>query len=97
MKQIERHTNIHKCKNTCQESERLSTRENERERMGYCLNIDLNQEKVFISQLPTTWDVRDANTVTSLSQNELLSTKTKFWIDTLQLKRRGTQKWHYRS
>lgn len=68
----------------------VSTREN-------YSDTGLSQQKVFISQLPATWDVWDASTVTSLPQDELLSTKNKFWIDTLQLKRRGTEKWQYRS
>ena len=47
--------------------------------------------------LQDAWVVRDAGAALSLSQDELLSTKTMFWVDILQLTSTVSQKQTYRS
>ena len=48
--------------------------------------------KVFFSQLMSTVGVQDPSAVLSLSQGELLSTKTTSWTDTAHLARTVIQK-----
>ena len=51
--------------------------------------------QIGMSWLGTTLGVRDPTAIPSLSQGELLSTKTTSWVDTLQLTRTVSQKWNY--
>jgi hypothetical protein len=51
-----------------------------------CLDMDLSQWKVFISQLATTLGVWDPSVTLSLSRGEILNIALS-WVDTLQLTR----------
>jgi hypothetical protein len=62
-----------------------------------CSDTGLSQKKVFSSWLATTLGIPDASVALSLSLNELLRTKTVFWVDILQLARTVSQKHNYRS
>lgn len=59
--------------------------------------MGLSQEKVFSSWPATTLGIQDGSVSLSLSQDELLSTKTVFRVDVLQLTRAVSQKQSYRS
>jgi hypothetical protein len=45
----------------------------------------------------TILGVQNPSVAASLSQSELLNTKTTPWVDILQFTRTGSQKWNYRS
>jgi hypothetical protein len=56
------------------------------------MDIALCQQKVFIRHPATTMDVQDPSVTPSLFQDDLLSTKTMFCVDILQLTRTISQK-----
>lgn len=58
--------------------------------------MGLSQWKVFISWV-TILGVWDRRVALSLSQGEILSTKTMFWLDIVQLTRTVSQKWNYKT
>lgn len=62
-----------------------------------CSDMGLSQLEVFSSRPTTTLGIPDASVALSLSPDELLRTKTVFWVDILQLARTVSQKQNYRS
>lgn len=50
-----------------------------------CLEVGLSQKKVFVSWLMPVLSIQDSSAALSLSHGELLSTKTVFWVNILQL------------
>jgi hypothetical protein len=56
-------------------------------RQSRLLGHRLGQQKIFIRQPATTLDARDPSVAASLSQGQLLNTKTMSWVGILQLKR----------
>jgi hypothetical protein len=61
-----------------------------------CSDMSLSQWKVFISEPATTLHAQDPSIASSLSQDQVLSTKTMLWVDILQLTRTVRKKQTFR-